>query len=254
MKTKYIVFGLLLSLTAIQTQAQNVDSSKQTDSKMHYEFSVGGKIGGTSPVPLPAEIRKIKSYSPVYPFFASARATYSFDKKWGITSGLTFEGRAMNTRADVKGYKTSFNASGDPSQNVKGYYTGEITTEVHNMYLTLPVLASYNLSERWTLQAGPYLSYAVKKHFSGDATNGYIRNTTPTGERVEISSASYDFKDNVRNWDLGASVGGQYHFGQKYFAMAQFDYGFSNIMQTGFETISFGMHNIFLNLGVGIRL
>jgi hypothetical protein len=50
------------------------------------------------------------------------------------------------------------------------------------------------------------------------------------------------------------SLGAHYAIDKRFFALAQLDYGFNNIMKTGFESISFGLHNIFMNVGIGYKL
>ncbi|MGJ1421201.1 porin family protein [Sphingobacterium spiritivorum] len=254
MKPIYYILTILLAIVSIPAKADVHIPVDTLSRKISFAVAAGTKIGGSAPLSLPAEIRKIRSYAPAHPFFVGARALYDIDNKWGLSIGLTFEGKGMNTEATVKGYKTTFNANDDPSENIKGYYTGDISTNVQNLYLSIPIQATYNISEKWDLQAGPYIAFAVKKRFFGTATNGYMRNIDPTGEKIKIDLAEYDFAKSVRTVDVGMSLGSHYNFSRRYFALAQFDYGFNNIMKTGFESISFGLHNIFLNVGVGIKL
>lgn len=234
--------------------AQQVNAQTQEPKTWHVEIEAGTKIGGASPLSLPVEIREIKSFRPAMPFFAGIKANYAIDQRWGVRTGLVFDGKGMKTEANVKGYKTTFNAAEDPTQNVQGYYYGDISTNVENLYLTVPIQATYELSERWNVQAGTYVSFAVMKRFYGEAIKGYMRDEDPTGDRVGIENAAYDFRGSVRNIDVGMSVGGKYRFAKRYFALAQFDYGFNNIMKTGFESISFNLHNIYMNVGLGMRL
>lgn len=255
MKLNYYILAALFLLVSTTSygQAQTAEDQKFSD-KVSFRFSVGTKIGGAAPLPIPEQIRSVKGYSPHYPFFAGAKANYAINNKWGVAMGLTFEGKGMNTKADVKNYKTSFNANEDPSANARGYFTGRISTKVQNLYLSIPVQATYQVSENWSVQAGPYVAFAVQKRFFGEATDGYLRNIEPTGEKLEIDFAAYDFRKSVRTIDVGMSLGTNYDFGKRYFALAQFDYGFNNIMKTGFESITFGLHNIFMNVGVGIKI
>ncbi|QIH36519.1 porin family protein [Sphingobacterium sp. DR205] len=247
----YIVLLAVMASIPVFIKAQEIDSR---DGKLDVQVMLGTKIGGAAPLSLPREIRKIKSYSPNVPFFVGAKANYHIDSKWGVALGLTFEGKGMDTKAAVKGYKTTFNAVNDSKDELRGYYTGDITTKVHNLYLSVPIQATYQLSNRWNVQAGPYISFAVKKEFYGEAYNGYLRHEQPTGDKIIVDNADYDFKESVRNIDIGLSLGTQYKVNGKFFALAQLDYGFNNIMKTGFESISFGLHNIFMNVGVGYRL
>lgn len=254
MKNQSYIYKLLVLVTLFVTNQGFASTIDSLQNKLSFSATIGTKIGGATPVSFPAEIRNIRSFSPALPFLVGAHAKYKINTKWGASLGLVFEGKGMNTEATVKGYKTSFNANEDPTQNVQGYYTGDISTNVHNLYLTIPVKATYQLSNKWELVAGPYVSFAVSRKFFGQAFNGYMRDTDPTGDRIDIDLADYDFAKSVRTVDVGMSAGTHYDMSKRFFALAQFDYGFNNIMKTGFESISFGLHNIFLNVGVGIKL
>lgn len=249
---KYIYVFVALFLFTSAASAQDVLTEKKWD----FELSAGAKIGGVAPLGLPVEIRKINSYKLSVPVFIKVNGEYKINNKWGVRTGVTLEGKGMSAEANVKGYKTTFNANDDPTENMRGYYYGDISTNVDNIYVTVPVQATLQLGSRWNVQAGPYLSYAFSRRFYGKAIDGYIRNEVPTGDRVDIKDVAYDFSSSVRKWDVGMSLGGKYAFGtnKKYFALAQFDYGFNNIMKTGFESISFGIHNVYMNIGFGVKL
>lgn len=247
----YIVVLAAMTFISSLVNGQEIENK---DDKLDINITLGTKIGGAAPLSLPREIRKIKSYSPNVPFFVGAKANYHIDPKWGVSLGLIFEGKGMDTKATVKGYKTTFNAVNNSKDELRGYYTGDITTKVHNLYLSVPIQATYQLSNRWNVQAGPYISFAVKKEFYGEAYNGYLRHEQPTGDKIIVDNADYDFNESVRTIDVGLSLGTHYAIDRRFFVLAQFDYGFNNIMKTGFESISFGLHNIFMNVGVGYRL
>ena len=73
---------------------------------LEYEVNAGVNIGGASPMPLPAEIRQINSYSPHLNLQIGTTVTKWFgqDKKWGVASGFRFETKGMETNANVKNY------------------------------------------------------------------------------------------------------------------------------------------------------
>ena len=52
---------------------------------LEYEVNAGTNIGGASPIPLPAEIRKINSYSPELnlQIGATVRKWFGAGDKWG---------------------------------------------------------------------------------------------------------------------------------------------------------------------------
>lgn len=241
----YVIVGLFVSMQMLSAQERN----------WNFELSAGMKVGGATPIGFPEEIREVKGFSlGGLPAFIKVNGEYKFNNRWGIRSGVVLEGKTMSAEARVKGYKTTFNDNEDPSQNVRGYYTGDITTNVDNIYLTIPVQMTFQLGNRWNMQLGPYISYALNRRFYGKAIEGYIRNEVPTGEKVGVTDVAYDFHDSVRKIDVGASYGAKYKFAKHYHVLGQIDYGINNIMKTGFESISFGLHNVYFNLGVGVDL
>ena len=97
---------------------------------------------------------------------------------------------------------------------MEGQWTGGVTTTVKQSLLTIPVLAIYKVSKRWELELGPWFSYLTSGEFFGTAYDGYIRDVDPTGEKVNVLSATYDFSpmESIfafeRNWecDMGNDV------------------------------------------------
>ena len=71
-----------------------------------YSLKAGFSIGGTAPLPLPEEIRKIDSYVPSMTISIEGNATKWLDEKklWGLTLGLRLETKNMTTEATVKNY------------------------------------------------------------------------------------------------------------------------------------------------------
>ena len=167
---------------------------------VHVELRAGVLIGGTSPMPLPREIRSIESYNPTLCTSFEGAVQKSFEQSpWGVKLGVRLETKGMRTQARVKNYHMEMTA--DDGGYMVGAWTGHVTTKVRNTSLTFPVLATYSLGERWTLSAGPYLSWMFDGEFSGSAFDGYLRHTDPTGDKAEVSRASYDFSDDLRHFE-----------------------------------------------------
>ena len=100
--------AILLAMVA-NVQAQEERNKSLINSYLHgweYNIKAGFNIGGTSPIPLPKEIRKIDSYAPGIAIAIEGNATKWFDekKKWGLTLGLRLENKNMTTEATVKNY------------------------------------------------------------------------------------------------------------------------------------------------------
>lgn len=120
--------------------AQNERNKALIYSYLHgweYSIKAGLSIGGTSPLPLPKEIRSIDSYAPNIAIAIEGNATKWFgnDKKWGMTAGIRLENKTMTTEATVKNYGMKIiNTNGGELQ---GLWTGGVKTKVKNSYLTI---------------------------------------------------------------------------------------------------------------------
>ena len=241
----YKVVGIvfLTILFSHVAYAQNERNKALIYSYLHgweYSIKAGLSIGGTSPLPLPKEIRNIDSYSPNIAIAIEGNATKWFgnDKKWGMTAGIRLENKTMTTEATVKNYGMKIiNTNGGELQ---GLWTGGVKTKVKNSYLTIPVLANYKISDRWKVSLGPYVSYMTEGNFSGHVYEGHLRTPDETGQRVDFSGesvATYDFSDNLRKFQWGAQLGGEWKAFKHLNVYADLTWGLNDIFKKDFDTI-----------------
>ena len=208
MKKVYCI--ILIAVVAIQTTWAQPDRNtylrQSTLRGLEYELKAGLSIGGVSPIPLPAEIRSIDSYNPTLLIAIEGNATKWFTNRWGASVGFRVENKGMKTDAKVKNYNMEITA--DDGGFMKGAWTGNVITKVRNSYLTVPVLATYRISPRWIVKGGCFVSYMADGDFSGSVYDGYIRDGDPTGEKINVTEASYDFYDDVLRFSVGAQMSG----------------------------------------------
>ena len=216
---------------------------------LQYEIKAGFGLGGVTPIPLPAEIRAIESYNPTMLIAIEGNATKWFTPRWGAEVGIRLENKGMKTDAKVKNYNMEMTAA--DGGYMKGAWTGYVTTTVRNSYVTFPVLATFKVSPRWILKAGAYFSYMADGEFSGSAYDGYIRNGDPTGEKVNVTEATYDFSDDLRSFAWGAQLSGSWRAFKHLNVFADLTWGLNDIFKSDFTVIQFNMYPIYLNLGFG---
>ncbi len=254
---KYIIAVLTLTFSIMVVNARPSEHKGLIWSSLHgldYAFKAGINIGGTSPLPLPEEIRNIESYSPGVAISLEGNVTKWLDiqKKWGISIGIRLDNKHMTTKASVKNYGMEiFNDTGG---KVEGLWTGGVKTKAKMSLLTIPVLANYRISDRWKVVAGPYFSYMIDGDFSGHVYNGHLRSPDATGSRVNFEGdniATYDFSDNLRNFQWGMQLGGEWNAYRHLTVHADLTWGLNNIFEKDFKTISFAMYPIYLNFGFG---
>lgn len=220
---------------------------------LEYQVRAGVNIGGTSPMPLPKEIRSIEGYNPTLSISLEGNVLKWIDKgkKYGVILGLRLENKGMKTRARVKNYGMEII---DGNSSVKGNWTGEVKTTFQGSYLSIPLLAAFQVAPRVKLSAGPYFSFLTDGEFSGRVQNGYLRQGDPTGTKVEFKDgkeAAYDFSDNLRSFQMGAQAGAEWRAFKHLNVYADLTWGLSNIFEKDFKTISFKMYPIYLNVGFG---
>ena len=221
---------------------------------LEYEVKAGINIGGTSPLPLPEEIRKIDSYSPTFCFSVEGEIVQWFGsrRRWGAVLGLRLETKGMKTGARTKNY--SMEIIGDGGERVRGNWTGMVETKYHGTFLSIPLLAAYKVNPRLRLQLGPYVSFMTGGDFSGHVYDGYLRENDPTGNKVEFEGdkrASYDFSDDLRSVQWGVQAGVNWKALKHIIISGDLTWGVSDIFEKEFKTVSFNMYPIYLNIGVG---
>lgn len=254
---KKLILILTCLLVTISTQAQKERNETIIRSALYgleYEIKAGFNIGGTLPIPFPAEIRSIDAYNPTLSISIEGNVTKWLGEKhkWGIIVGLKMENKGMRTKADVKDY--GMEIIGDGGEKVAGHWTGGVRTKVQNSYLTVPVLAVYKLTPRWNLKAGPYVSYLMDGDFSGHVYEGYLRENDPTGPKVEFTNgkvATYDFSSDLRKFQWGVQLGADWKAFKHLKVYADLNWGLNDVFKKDFNTITFDMYAVYLNVGFG---
>ena len=255
---RYIVLIGILCLSGVVTlkaqQERNQGIIWSSLRGLEYTVKAGINIGGTAPVPLPREIRAIDSYRPTLcvSIEGDIKKWFGESKEWGMMIGLRLENKGMETKATVKNY--SMEIIGDAGERMKGFWTGQVKTKVSNSYLTVPVLAAWRVSPRWKLNLGPYVSYRMEGDFTGDVYDGYLRELDPTGNKVifeDGKSAPYDFSKDLRRFQWGLQLGGEWKAFKHLNVYADLTWGINDIFKKNFDTITFAMYPIYLNMGFG---
>lgn len=184
---KKIITSILLAFfVQIMPYAQENQNQTLINAALHgweYEIKAGISIGGTSPLPLPVEIRSIDAYNPTLAFMIEGNTIkwIGQKKKWGIITGLRLETKNMITKATVKNYRMEI--TGNDGNRLRGNWTGGVQTKVRNAYITVPMIGAYKINPRCRIKAGVYVSYLMDEEFSGYVYEGYLREDNPTGKK-----------------------------------------------------------------------
>lgn len=256
-KNKIIGLILLGFIFTLNVYGQKERSSAIIWSQLRgleYQIKAGFNVGGFSPLPLPAEIRSIEKYNPNLALSVSGEVAKWFGKneEWAFIFGLTLDTKSMTTEANVKNY--GMEIIGEKGEKVAGQWTGGVRTKVKNSYISVPLMAGYKISSRWRIKGGAYLSYLMDGSFNGHVYEGYLREGDPTGEKVVFSddkTALYDFSDELRKFQWGLIFGGEWKAFKHLNIYADLTWGLNDMFKKDFNTISFAMYPIYLNVGFG---
>jgi len=243
-KSSILFFFFFFTTFVFVAQEENLSSRD-------YRVKAGLSIGGTSPIPLPAEIRKIEGFNPLLNLMIGAEVRQSLHKNWSLLSGLQFEIKGMETGAQVKNYNLVMVS--DDDGEISGVFTGRVRTRVKKSHLTLPLLAMWQPGEqaRWGIKAGLYGSLLLNGEFSGSAYDGYLREGDPTGQRIDITTASYDFSEELQRWNWGAQLGAEWRPFPHFLTSIDLSWGVNSIFKRDFDVITYKMIPIYGMLSFG---
>lgn len=253
---KYIctLLVILIASSSVTTRAEN----NYAPGKFQHKIIVGYNIGGTIPMPFPEEIRSISSYWTQFTPHLGYNISYPLTPKWNIESGILLDLKGMGVRNKVKYMYTNVTMDGS---NLQGYFTGRNETKTKATYITIPIRASYNLTDTWRLRAGGYASYRTSSEFSGTVWDGYIRVTTDhdiiNSDIIQIpekNTATFDFGKDMRTFDFGVSLGFEHDFEGRFGIYGDATYSITKIFPKDFTAIDVKMHNCYLSVGVSYRL
>lgn len=221
-----------------------------------YGYRAGFTIGGISPMPLPAEIREMKSFSPNGAFMQEIYGYKMFGEKqrFGVYFGERLAVEGMNAEAVVKNYKMSIEQGGD---YISGYFTGVDKTEARLISVKMPLEFMARVTPRLDFRVGPYAQINLHKEFKGEVYDGYLREGDPTGQKIVFadgSTASYDFSEDVKKALFGVEVAADIKITKYFGVFANLDYGCGSVFPNNFETITFKMYPIFFSLGLFVGI
>ncbi len=255
-RTLGITLLLLFALSALYARTDKVKRQHFFNTNMDYELNAHFSIGGSAPMGMPVEIRSIEKYNPNLQLGLGVHATKWLDDEsdWGVRLGASAAKLGMETKARVKHYKTEVLMD---NTYIEGIFTGLVETHVENTYLTVPLSLVYRLSSRWSLYGGPHVAFTLNSRFDGFVSDGdFYEGNDTTGNLIVFGNneqASYDFSDEISKIQWGVQVGGEYRYKKHLIFFSHLDYDINNLFKSDFKSISFSLHNIYLNLGFGYR-
>ena len=222
---------------------------------LSYDVRLGYALGGTVPTHVSNEIRGINSYNPGFNFTVAVEASYPLNERWSLHSGLRFELGSMDVDSRVKNYDIEV-VRGEES--LKGIFNGNVCIKTTQRRLTLPIQAAYSLSDKWTLRGGFFMGWLTNRRFWGWAYDGYLREGTPVGPKIEMGSepgdrGDFDFDANMRHMQWGLDVGADWQIHRHWGAFAELTYGLSGLFKSDFHSVE-TLRPLYGTLGIIYRI
>ncbi len=245
---KILTCALIMIATTMGTEASILDS-------ISYDVRLGYAVGGTIPTHIGKEIRGINSFNPGLNFSISAEATLPLSGAWSLHSGLRFELGSMDIDSRVKNYDIEV-VRGDES--LKGIFMGNVRIKTTQRRITLPIQAQYTFAPEFKLRAGMFMGWLTNRKFWGWAYDGYLREGTPVGAKIEMGRepgdrGDFDFDQNMRHMQWGLDVGADWQFHHRWGMFAELTYGFGGLFKSDFHSVQ-TLRPMYGTLGIMYRI
>lgn len=222
---------------------------------LRSDARLGYALGGTVPTHIDNKIRHINSYNPGFNFTIAAEASYPLNKRWSLHSGLRFELGSMDVDSRVKNYDIEV-VRGEES--LSGIFNGNVRIKTAQRRITLPIQAAYSLNDKWSLRGGFFMAWLTNRRFWGWAYDGYLREGTPVGPKIEMGTepgdrGDFDFDANMRHMQWGLDVGADWQIHRRWGAFAELTYGLSGLFKSDFHSVE-TLRPLYGTLGVIYRI
>jgi len=246
---------LLSSLTVLIAVITAPGINATVLENMHYDARLGYIVGGTIPTHMGREIRGINSFNPGLNFSLGASVSHPLSGRWSIHSGLRYELGSMDVDSRVKNYDIEV-VRGEES--LSGIFTGNVRIKTTQRRITLPIQAEYEVSEDFRLRGGLFMGWLTSRKFWGWAYDGYLREGTPIGPKIEMGTepgdrGDFDFDHNMRHMQWGLDVGADWQFHQRWGLFAELTYGFSGLFKSDFHSVQ-TLRPMYGTLGISYRI
>jgi hypothetical protein len=245
---KHIIVLIVALATMTGMQASVLDSVK-VDARLGYT------VGGTIPTHLGNEIRGINNFDLGLNFAISLEATLPLKDRWSLHTGLRYELGSMDVDSRVKNYDIEV-VRGDES--LDGIFNGNVRIKTTQRRIALPIQAQYDLSPAFSLRGGVFLAALTSRKFWGWAYDGYLREGSPVGAKIEMGRdpgdrGDFDFDSNMRHVQWGLDVGADWHFHHRWGMFAELTYGFSGLFKSDFHSVQ-TLRPMYGCLGISYRI
>ena len=246
---RIITTTLLTAATVLGMSATPLIDSLKVDVRAGYE------VGGTLPTHLDNKIRHINNFDPGFNYTLGVEATLPLKGRWSLHAGLRYELGSMDVDSRVKNYDIEV-VRGDES--LDGIFNGNVRIRSAQRRFTLPVQAGFALSDKVTLRGGLFVGLLTHKRFWGWAYDGYLREGSPVGPKIEMGiepgeRGDFDFGVDMRRWQWGVDAGLDWQFHRRWGLFAELTYSLNGLFRSNFHSVQ-PLHPMYGSLGIAYRI
>jgi hypothetical protein len=245
---------ILTTIVLAAAMATGMNAATLLDS-VKVDVRLGYEVGGTLPTRLDNKIRGINNFDPGLNYTLAVEASLPLKGRWSIHTGLRYELGSMDVDSRVKNYDIEV-VRGDES--LKGIFMGNVRIKSSQRRITLPIQAQYDFSREFKLRAGLFMGWLTNRRFWGWAYDGYLREGTPVGAKIEMGRepgdrGDFDFDQNMRHMQWGLDVGADWQFHHRWGLFAELTYGFSGLFKSDFHSVQ-TLRPMYGVLGISYRI
>jgi hypothetical protein len=219
--------------------------------KWKLTTSAGIDFGGAVPIPLSEMPKDAEATFKIRPTLGIGMQR-NFNEHWSL--GVESNYHIIAIEANVNVVSQAFWAD---DRSYAMYFSGEAYSSTELQFVEIPITAYYHFNKRWSLVFGGYFSIITKGEMETEGKNGWIsadKNDTDTAPLPGTQSTSFDFNDELDNYDAGALLGYEFKLGKRLSMFGRFNVGFKSIFKPEFNNIDYEMYQFRFSTGVSFIL
>jgi hypothetical protein len=221
------------------------------EAKWQFAPSLGIDMGGAIPVPLSSVPKGAKGTPKLKPNLGIGFYR-TFNHRWNM--GFEVSYHILSIDAYVNVISQPFWSD---DRSYATYFSGEAFTSTELQFIEFPVIAYYKFNERWSMAFGAYYSYILNGKLETEGRNGWIsadKEDTDTAPLPGTQNTSFNFNDELDNYDLGVLLGYQWKVAERVNLWGRFNVGFKSIFKPDFNNIDYDMFQFRFSTGVSFTL
>lgn len=226
-------------------------AAKAQENKWQFASSLGIDMGGAIPIPL-SEIPDDAKGSPKLMPTLGISFQRNFSERWSLSTEASYHILGIDAVAHVVSQPFW-----SDDRSYATYFSGEAYFSTELQFIEIPVLAYYYFNEKWALVFGGYYSIIIQGSFESGGKKGWIsanKEDTDSAPLPGTQNVSYDFNDDLDNYDAGVIIGYQFAVGERVDLWGRFNIGFKSIFKPEFQNIDYEMYQFRFSTGVSFVL